>query len=109
MVEIEFKGYRFDTGLIIVFISAFTLLVWVVLKLFRVIQTPLIFELTPIITGVAAIFGFGVAAGKALQIIVNTQQGLMETNMKLESLRNDHVMLKADFKYFARYRKSLAF
>ncbi len=107
MAEIEFKGYRFDTGLIIVFASAFALLVWVILKLFRVIQTPLIFELMPIIAGVAAIFGFGVAAGKALQIIVQTQQGLKENNIKLESLRNEHVMLKADFKYFARYRRSL--
>ncbi len=107
MVEIEFKEYRFDTGLIIVFVSAFVLLVWVILKLFLVIQTPLIFELTPTIAGFVAIFGFGVAAGKALQIIVNTQQGLKETNTKLESLRNDHVMLKADFKHFARYRKSL--
>jgi hypothetical protein len=108
MVEIVFKDYRFDTGLIIVFISGFILLVWILLKLFRVIETPLIFELMPLITGLAAIFGFGVMAGKALQIIVQTQQGLKETNVKLESLGNDHILLKSDFKHFVKYRKSLS-
>ena len=107
MVEIVLKDYRFDTGLIIVFISAFVLLIWIILKLFRVVQTPLIFELLPVITGLAAIFGFGVSVGKILQIIKQLQDNDKEMKTNLESLRNDHVMLKADFKYFAKYKKSL--
>lgn len=108
MVEIVFKDYRFDTGLIIVFISAFVLLIWILLKLFRIVQTPLFFELLPMITGLAAIFGFGVSVGKILQVIKQLQDDGKEMKAGLESLRNDHVMLKADFKYFAKYRRSLS-
>ncbi|MBI2137671.1 hypothetical protein HYU12_04085 [Candidatus Woesearchaeota archaeon] len=109
MAEIEFKGHRFDTGLIIVFTSCLVLLIWILLKLFRVIQTPLIFEMLPIITGLAMIFGFGVSAGKIMQVIKHLQENDKETNRKLESLINEHIMLKADFKHYARYKKSIIF
>lgn len=109
MAEIEFKGHRFDTGLIIVFTSCLVLLIWILLKLFRVIQTPLIFEMLPIITGLVMIFGFGVSAGKILQVIKHLQENDKETNRKLESLINEHIMLKADFKHYARYKKSIIF
>ena len=100
MVEIEFKQYTFDTGLIIVFISAFVLLIWIILKLFRIVQTPLIFELMPLITGLVAIFGFGIAVGRSLQIIKQLQENSRETNKRLDSLGNDHILLKSDFKHF---------
>lgn len=109
MAEIEFKGHRFDTGLIIVFTSCLVLLIWILLKLFRVIQTPLIFEMLPIITGLVMIFGFGVSVGKILQVIKHLQENDKETNRKLESLINEHIMLKADFKHYARYKKSIIF
>ena len=111
MVEIEFKGYRFDTGLIIVFISVFVMLVWVIMKLFRVIQTPLIFELMPIIVGLLAVYGFGVTVGRLLQELKHIKNDLdelkSETKGGLGKLNEDFLMLRADFKYFSRYRKSL--
>lgn len=115
MVEIEFKGYRFDTGLIVVFISGFVLLIWILLKLFKVIETPLIFELMPIMVGLAAIFGFGSEFGKLLQAVKNLQidlrelkSDMKETKGDLANFHNDFILLKADFKHFVRYNKSLS-
>ena len=108
MVEIVFKDYRFDTGLIIVFISGFVLLIWILLKLFRVVETPLIFELMPLITGLVAIFGFGMAVGRTLQIVKQLQENAKETNKHLDNLSNDHILLKSDFKHYVKHKKSLS-
>ncbi len=111
MAEIEFKGYRFDTGLIMVFISGFVLLIWILLKLFRVIQTPLIFELMPIIVGLLAVYGFGVTVGRILQELKHLKNDLdelkSETKGGLGKLNEDFIMLRADFKHFVKYNKSL--
>lgn len=108
MVEIQFKGHIFDTGLIMVFISGFVLLLWIILKLFRIIQTPLFFEILPIIIGLGAIFGFGISVGKVLQVVKQLQDNSQETNRRLDSLNDDHILLKSDFKYFVMYKKSLS-
>ena len=115
MVEIVFKDYRFDTGLIMVFISGFVLLIWILLKLFRVIETPLIFELMPIIVGLVAIFGFGTEFGKLSQSVRSLRNDvkelkfeMRETKNDLAKLRDDFILLKADFKHFVRYKRSLS-
>jgi len=108
MVEIEFKSYTFDTGLIIAFIGAFILLIWIILKLFRVIETPLVFELLPFIAGLAAIFGFGTQFGKVLQAVKHLQEDMKDVKSELKDTRDDIVLLKADFKHFIKYKKSLS-
>jgi hypothetical protein len=107
-MEIRFKGYVFDTGLVIVFISAFVLLVWIVLKLFRIVQTPLFFELLPVMTGLAAIFGFGMAIGKQLQMMKQLQENDKDLSRRMEDLASGHTLLKAEFNHFARYGRKVA-
>ena len=108
MVEIEFKQYTFDTGLIIAFTGAFILLIWIILKLFRVIETPLIFELLPFIAGFVVIFGFGTQFGRALQAIKYLQEDMKIVKSELKETRANVVLFNADFKHFVRYRKSLS-
>ena len=108
MVEIEFRGYTFDTGLIIVFISAFIMLIWIILKLFRVIETPLIFELAPFMASLVVIFGFGMTIGKIVLSSKYLQNDMKEVKTEVKEIRDEMVFLKADFKHFVRYRKSLS-
>jgi hypothetical protein len=109
MAEITFRGYRLDMGLVIVFSSVFILLIWVILKLLRVIQTPLIFELMPVITGLSAVFGLGISIGKILQIIRQLQDNDRKIVRELELLTKEHIMLKADVNHYNSYGKNLTY
>ncbi len=90
------------------YLNALILLIWVLLKLFRIIQTPLIFELLPSIVGLLAVFGFGAGAGKFIQIVTQLIADVKELKSDVKDTRQDLTLLKADFKYFSRYRKSLS-
>lgn len=115
-MEIKIGQYTFDTGVIIAFIGGFILLIWIILKLLRVFETPLIFELMPAITTVIVIFGFGVGFRRLIQKINHVDSGLNEVKQdvkinrdkidqnrnKIEGLTRQFIALNAEFKYHVR-------
>ena len=107
-MKYPFKSPYLNAWSVFFYINALVLLAWVLLKVFRIIQTPLIFELIPAIVGLSAIFGFGAGFGKFIQIILQLSSDVKELKTDSRETRSDLIMLKADFRHYAKYRKEIS-
>lgn len=62
-------GIKMEWSIWVIFLNAFILLIWIILKLLGTINTPLLLQMIPYLTGFGFVVGFGVACGRFLQKI----------------------------------------
>src|SRR3989344_3426704 len=82
-------GIKLDWIIQVVLIGALILLVWSILKLIGVINTPLLLQLIPYVTGFAVLAGFAAAAGKSLQKMEYFGKDLDQVKVDLREMRLD--------------------
>lgn len=95
-----------DISLWLIFGSAFVLLVWTILKILGVFNTPPIILAVPYFTAIASIMGFGIALahlfvklGKVLEKINGLDQDMGEVKGDLKKVEVDIKRLDRDIGY----------
>ena len=82
---------KLDWSIQLILLSALILLVWAILKLSGIINTPLLIQMVPYVAGFTALASFAIACGKVLQ--------KMEFFGKdMEQVKTDMKELKFDFR-----------
>jgi len=81
---------KISIGEAIAWIGLSILVIWIILKLFGIIQTPLIFEMTPIITLALIVGGF-------LADMKNVRRDVKDIKLEIRSIGGGLVRLGQDF------------
>jgi len=105
-MKINWQNYRFDFWSWVIIVSGLITLVWALLKGFGMIETPLIIEMLPYLTGSGALIGLGIQTGKVLQRLNQVERDVKrnsidieKNNGRIEDLTREFISLKAEFKY----------
>jgi len=82
---------KLDWSIQLILLSALILLVWAILKLSGIINTPLLIQMVPYVAGFTALASFAIACGKVLQ-------KMDFFGKDLEQVKNDVKELRFDFR-----------
>jgi|SRR3989344_835844 len=85
-------GIKMDWTLWLMLLNALVILVWVILKIFAVINTPTIVQMLPHLGGVGFLISFILACGKFLQ-------NMESVGRDLERIKDDVGAMKTDIRY----------
>lgn len=87
-------GIKMDIGLWLIFGGTLILLVWFLLKLAGIINTPFIVQAIPYLTGAGVILGFGVQSGKFLQQLNSLVGEFRDVKHDVRRLETDMLLVK---------------
>ena len=94
-----FEKLRMDASLWLIFGSAFVLLVWVILKVLGIINTPPLITAIPYFAGIASISGIGLALSKLLVKLGKVLERLDIFERDMGDVKGDIRRLERDMSY----------
>ncbi len=98
----DFKEFKMDLGLWLIFGSAFVLLVWTILKILGIINTPFILNAVPYITVVAGFMGIGVVLSKLLIKLGKLLERMDGFGVNLQKMDDSMLEVKVDIRRLER-------
>ncbi len=92
----QFRTLNIDIGSLLIFGGVIILFLWFMLKLFGIINTPLIIQVIPYITTGGVIVGIGIQFGRILQRIDSLGRGMNDVKTSIRIMQQNIHGLEKD-------------